>query len=217
MKSDSRALFAAPIELEPVDEATRALALYETACQALAEVKTIGEAKHIFAQADAIRVFARQANNRGLEIDAAEIRIRAERRLGELIDKRKSEDGLNRGRAGGGRPSLGGAAAEPPKDERPTLAEIGVDKKLSSRGQRLAHLGADQFEKAISTWRSGAERDAGRVTVRLVHDEDKKARRAIREEILGRRIRDLPDQRFGVIYADPEWRFEPRSRVTGNG
>lgn len=43
----------------------------------------------------------------------------------------------------------------------------------------------------------------------------KKTARAVREEILGERIKRLPEARFGVIYADPPWRFEPRSRETG--
>lgn len=54
--------------------------------------------------------------------------------------------------------------------------------------------------------------------------EAKKAKREAREQQLGERIADgnsaLADaaaagKRFGVIYADPEWRFEPWSRETG--
>jgi hypothetical protein len=41
--------------------------------------------REISAQADAVRAYAKQAKNKQLEIDAAEIRIRAERRLGELM------------------------------------------------------------------------------------------------------------------------------------
>ena len=44
---------------------------------------------------------------------------------------------------------------------------------------------------------------------------EKKELRAKREAELGKRQRALPDKRFGVIYADPPWRFEPYSRVTG--
>jgi N6-adenosine-specific RNA methylase IME4 len=44
---------------------------------------------------------------------------------------------------------------------------------------------------------------------------EKKARRARLEAELGARQRALPDKRYGVIYADPPWRFEPYSRVTG--
>jgi N6-adenosine-specific RNA methylase IME4 len=44
---------------------------------------------------------------------------------------------------------------------------------------------------------------------------EKKARRAQLEAELGARQRALPNKRYGVIYADPPWRFEPYSRVTG--
>jgi N6-adenosine-specific RNA methylase IME4 len=44
---------------------------------------------------------------------------------------------------------------------------------------------------------------------------EKRARRAQLEAELGARQRALPDKRYGVIYADPPWRFEPYSRVTG--
>ena len=37
---------------------------------------------------------------------------------------------------------------------------------------------------------------------------DKKRRRAERERDLAARIRALPDKKYGVILADPEWKFE---------
>jgi len=43
----------------------------------------------------------------------------------------------------------------------------------------------------------------------------KQAARAAREVELGARQIALPETRFGVILADPEWRFEPWSRETG--
>ena len=39
--------------------------------------------------------------------------------------------------------------------------------------------------------------------------------RAGRERDLGTKQTALPDKKFGVIVADPEWRFEPWSRSTG--
>lgn len=43
----------------------------------------------------------------------------------------------------------------------------------------------------------------------------KQAARAAREIELAARQRALPQKKYGVILADPEWRFEPRSRETG--
>lgn len=64
---------------------------------------------------------ARQARNRQLETDAAEIRIRAERRIGELMAAQKESVGLNTGAKGVGNKVR--------VDEKPTLAEAGIDKK----------------------------------------------------------------------------------------
>lgn len=63
------------------------------------------------------------------------LRLQAERRLGEMLRDMPKATGT----AGMGRPSLGGSTSEPPKTEM-TLAEIGIDKKVSMRAQRLAAL-----------------------------------------------------------------------------
>ena len=44
---------------------------------------------------------------------------------------------------------------------------------------------------------------------------DKKVKRAQREAALAGKQRALPNKRFGVVYADPEWQFETYSRETG--
>lgn len=43
----------------------------------------------------------------------------------------------------------------------------------------------------------------------------KQERRAERERETAAEILALPDKQYGVVYADPEWRFEPYSRETG--
>jgi hypothetical protein len=53
-----------------------------------------------------MRAYARQANDRDLEIQAAQIRFRAERRLGELIKAQKETVGLNQGRPALSQPYL---------------------------------------------------------------------------------------------------------------
>ena len=185
-----------------------ALAVYEAACRAVAEARTAGEAKEIADKAEAMRVYARQANNRGLEVDAAEIRIRAERRLGEIIATQKAGGDFGRGRPEKPASQEGFSAA-------PTLRDVGVDYKLSARAQQLAALPPWQFDEHLSGWRSAAEREGSRITTRILRRDDKKAMRAERERTLGAKQLALPEKLYGVILADPEWRHEPWSRATG--
>ena len=191
-------------------EGTGALVKYEAAVAALAEARRTDEVMDIRDGADRLRAAATIARNRQLEIDAAEIRIRAERRLGELIAAQKETVGL----AKGGRPKTR-TDAEQVFTGPATLKEAGIDRKLSARAQKLAALPDTRFERDLRQWRARAERVSERVTVDLMRGEDKKARRAAKEQALGAKILALPEKRYGVIYADPPWRFEPRSRETG--
>jgi N6-adenosine-specific RNA methylase IME4 len=61
--------------------------------------------------------------------------------------------------------------------------------------------------------RVAEEATAGHANV--VRTVIKQETRANRERELGERQTALPQQKFGVIVADPEWRFEPWSRATG--
>jgi hypothetical protein len=58
--------------------------------------------------------------------------MRVERRLGEYIRARKETVGLNKGAMGIG------TRAVPRENRTPTLADAGIDKKLSSRAQKRA-------------------------------------------------------------------------------
>jgi len=58
-----------------------------------------------------------------------------------------------------------------------------------------------------------AEAEAGHAKV--VSLVVKRHARADKEAALAVKQKALPDKRYGVILADPEWRFEPRSRETG--
>ena len=76
------------------------LVKYDAACRAIAEAKGVDEVKDIRDEFKAKQAYARQAKNRQLEADCAEIRFRAARRVGELIKVQKETVGLNRGMKG---------------------------------------------------------------------------------------------------------------------
>jgi len=151
------------------------LVKYSAACRALAEAVAVDEVKELHDEAAAFQEYAKQAKNRQMEIDAAAIRIRAERRLGELLRETVKATGTR----GKGRPNLGGSKMEPPKktggtkseppvSDTPTLASLGIDKKLSSRSQKLAAMPEKQFEQKLSTWKEKVEQDKGKVNVDIL-------------------------------------------------
>jgi hypothetical protein len=76
------------------------LVLYETAKRALAGAHRVDEVKDIRDRAVAMEVYAKQARDSELIECATEIKLRAERRLGELIIEQRETVGLNRGAAG---------------------------------------------------------------------------------------------------------------------
>lgn len=142
------------------------LVRYDAACRALAEAKTVDDVKDVRDAAEAMRAYARQAKNKQLELDAAEIRIRAERRVGELMQAQSETVGLNTGTAGKGRPALGGSEFDPPKtDDRATLAGAGIDKHLADRARKLAALPQEKFERLVDTWRERTTTEPVRVGV----------------------------------------------------
>ena len=107
------------------------LVKYNAACRALADAKNVDEVKDIRDKAVAIQAYAKQAKNRQLETDASEIRVRAERRLGQMLKNTPPQVGA-RGRKGPGRGKRS-AKTEPRFAESPTLADMGIDKTRGSK------------------------------------------------------------------------------------
>lgn len=99
------------------------LVRYNAMCTAIAEAKRVDEVRDIRDKAEALRINAKQAKNREAEIDYAEVRIRAERRVGELMQAQRDTIGLANG--GDAARSARGLAAP---ELRPTLADAGTDK-----------------------------------------------------------------------------------------
>ena len=186
------------------------LVRYETALSALAECRRIDEVKDIRDKAEAMRAYGRMANDVQLEMDAADLRLRAERRLGIMLDEAKREGRLRTGPARKAEPI--GADEEP--IERITLDDLGIDKKLSARAQRVGGIAERAFEAMVERTRQRIADGAGKVNFD-VSTEDKKQKRANREKLLAGMQCALPTKKYGVIYADPEWRFEVYSRDTG--
>lgn len=120
---------------------TNAIAQVEAARRALQMATKPFEAQTLRDKAMGIEHLARAAKDRDLEVQAAELRVRAERRLGEMLrDAPKNE---------GGRP--GKVMTEAQLVD--TLEKLGISRNHSSLCQRLAKVPADRFETYLSECR----------------------------------------------------------------
>ncbi len=116
---------------------------YDAMIAAIEECYSVDEVKEIRDRARALEVYAAQALNLGAERHAAQIRIRAERRTGEILKEMK-ESG-ERKTAAAGRPK----ASEAPTLLQPSLADLGISRDQSSQWQRLAEIPKEKFEEAL--------------------------------------------------------------------
>ena len=162
---------------------------WNNAKTAIAECKTVDEVKHIRDKAEALRMYAKQAGE-SLQVqnDIAEIKIRAERKAGELLrDMPKATPGV--------KPN----SVTPCNRIETTLEDIGIEKHQSSRWQQTAAIPEKDFEEhIIKTKQEGELTSASvlRLASGLKHTE----------KMAG--IRDpenLPEGKYNVIYADPPW------------
>jgi hypothetical protein len=127
----------------PIVEApeSRSVMLMERAATALAEAKTIDEVRQIRDQAEAARVYAKKRDlGEQLVADASAIKLRAERRLGELLQAMPLHKG--------GRPTQNHSHDES-GFEAPKLADLGLDHNESYRCQRIADVPEDRFERYV--------------------------------------------------------------------
>ena len=114
-----------------------AMVKYDAMCTAIEAARQVDEVKDIRDKALAIQMYAKQAKNLDAERHAAEIRVRAERKCGELLREMP--------KAKGGNPNLSSASTG-----CSTLSEIGITRDQSSTWQKLASVPQSTFEEAIA-------------------------------------------------------------------
>lgn len=141
------------------------LVRYEQARTALALCHSVDEVKDIRDKAEAMAAYARQAKDTELIQWATEIKVRAERKAGELLAA-LPKGGKFIGRDEGGEfRKTEGAKTE-------TIAQLGVSKDQSARWQSLASMSEAHFETAVAT----AKDTAGQVTTAFMLREAGKAK-----------------------------------------
>ena len=115
---------------------SRQLTLLNEASMALAQAKTLYEIKDVRDKAEAVRHYAKSIAL-GLEMQnhAAEIKLRAERKAGELLADL---------------PLCGGNRKSNSHDENVKLGDFGIDHNQSARWQREAAVPEHEFERYLN-------------------------------------------------------------------
>lgn len=148
---------------------TTQLVRYEQARTALAAVHSYDEVKDIMDQAERAAVYARQANDSDLIKYATEIRVRAQRRAGEML----AQTPKNKGVQLNGRDESGASVVEhTDRREIATLSDMGITKDQSSNWQALASMTEEHFEATVEA----AKDTAGEVTTAFMLREAKKGK-----------------------------------------
>src|SRR3954465_2815753 len=115
---------------------------YDAMCQAIADAHEVDEVKDIRDKAVAIEVYARQAKNTEAERQACEIRLRAERRVGQMLSAMD--------KAPGARGTGSNQHKVRSRDtSTPTLGDLGISHDQSSAWQKLGRVSEDEFEAGL--------------------------------------------------------------------
>lgn len=128
------------------------LAKYDAMRFAIEEARQVDEVKDIRDKARAMEVYVAQAHDREAERKVAEIRVRAERRCGQLLIEMPKAKGAANGQPGPGRGNKTQSnEATTFSDDQPTLAQLRISNEQSSQWQKLAEISEDKFEAALQT------------------------------------------------------------------
>lgn len=172
---------------EPI-QTTTGLVNFDRARSALALAHSIDEVKQIRDQAEAIRAYIKQ--QRGsfeMQNQAAEIKLRAERRAGEMLREQVRGQGQRD-------ETFHDGMFVPPK-----LDDLGITYQDSHRWQLEADIPEERFEQFIAETKAAAEELTSRAAITI-------AQKIKREERI-KEAAPFPTGKFRVLYADPPWAF----------
>lgn len=116
---------------------------YDAARAALEKAYRVDEVKTLRDKALALEAYARQAKDHEMQAWVTEIKIRAERRTGELLREMAKQSGaLKRGNS---------PASSRNESGPPTLKSLGISHDESSLWQKLAKIPQGEFERRLKT------------------------------------------------------------------
>lgn len=181
------------------------LTRYDRMRTAIVEAHSIDDVKEIRDKAEALRQYARQAGE-SLENQnmIAEIKLRAERRAGELIREMPKATGGQPYQAQKSTPDTM-SVVEPV----PTLADLGISHKDSSRFQAIASVPAEVFEAEIIEVKAKNMELTSAGMLRVAQEIKREAMREQRQD-----APELPESKYRIVYADPPWQYNNAGVIT---
>ncbi len=176
----------------------------EKAKIAIKEAKNIDFIKTIIDRAELIRLYKKQIGD-SLEIqnDVAEIKLRAQRRAGEILKETEKNPG-NRFVDGNQRRSQDVTAI-------PKLSDLGIEKMESSRLQTIASIPEEVFEKHIAETKENKEELTTASVIRLARKQKAEEKIAELENLLTKEVKAVQGV-YDVIVIDPPWPIEKIER-----
>lgn len=168
------------------EERNNSLAVLQNATRLLAQVKDSRDAKKLMDMAGAAEHYAKKAKLGQEAIDHAHsIKIEAQSILGKFLK--------NAPRNEGGRPTKTSSNIE---QVIPTIDDLGLTRKESSNSQLLADI-ANKDPKEFEAIKKG-EKSISEV------------RRELKRAEVVKNIKELPSEKYRVIYADPPWSYNDK-------
>jgi len=164
-----------------------------------------------------VKAYAKKAKmGQRIVVEAAAIKLRAERRLGQMLQAIELADA-----APGNQYTGSNASAD--DESRIYLRDLGITKSDSSRTQRLATLPQDVFDRYVTdNMQAGREPTMAGVLRLAAHGATADSRNATALRRANSPIATLvgTGTRFSAIYADPPWadmndRKPPRAEADG--
>lgn len=178
---------------------TTELVKLERARALLAECKCVADAKQIRDKAEAVRMYCKQqSESLAAQNYAAEIKLRAERKCGQLLAKMDGH----------------GSNQHKRKSHADTsLSDLGISKMQSHRWQTEAEVPDDVFDKFVSVTHESDRELTSSALYKLgkklaASTESPKEFTDDGEAVTVGFLSELDGKKFGCIYADPPWKYD---------
>lgn len=173
------------------------LVKYEAMRQAIIEAHSVDELVEIRNRAEAFRVYAKQSKLGKQDVNrVTEIKLRAERRAGELLIEMKTAQGKRNDKL-----SATVAESSELREALDHLSANGTSERTAYYWQDIAALPEDSFEQAITEGGTGESE----LTTTKVLKAAKKHKRQKKAEKMAES--PLPTAKYRIWYADPPWKY----------